>query len=236
MAIDFTKTKKVREKREEKPALVAVVTPSLDITKAVFARYEAEIKFMQAKAGELRVESDASVKDAINLAGQAKKIVNAIEKQRKEVIAAPSDYVKAINSFCKLFTEPLAQVENGLKLKISQYEAKRELERREAEERARREAEALQRKINEEAQKLGVEAPQVPELVMPKAETVTRTESGVSSFQKKIWDFELIDIKLVPREYLTLDALSVRNALRMGIREIPGLRIFEKTTTVLKSS
>lgn len=43
-----------------------------------------------------------------------------------------------------------------------------------------------------------------------------------------VWTFEVVDINAVPREYLVLDETAVRRAIQAGIREIPGLKIYQK--------
>jgi hypothetical protein len=42
------------------------------------------------------------------------------------------------------------------------------------------------------------------------------------------WTFAVVDLDRVPREYMSLDVEVVREAItRDGVREIPGLRIFQ---------
>ena len=55
-------------------------------------------------------------------------------------------------------------------------------------------------------------------------------------FSSSSWEFEIEDINKVPREYLTLDEKKVKDDLKMGIRNIPGLKIYEKTYTKTRVS
>lgn len=112
--------------------------------------------------------------------------------------------------------------------------------RRKAEEEARArkasaaEIEAAKKKAEEEAAKIAVVAPTVVSPVVQDAPKVTRTESGSAS-QRKVWTFEVIDAAQVPREYLMVDEKRIRDAVRMGTRDIPGIRIFEESKTVFRS-
>jgi hypothetical protein len=52
---------------------------------------------------------------------------------------------------------------------------------------------------------------------------------------RMLWTFEVIDKAKVPIEYLYVDEQVVRQAItgKDGLREIPGLRIFEKPSVSL---
>ena len=60
---------------------------------------------MKAQAMSHVVTDESSQNAAITMAGQAKKLSTAIEKKRKEIIEAPGDFVKTINSFVKVFRD-----------------------------------------------------------------------------------------------------------------------------------
>jgi len=51
-----------------------------------------------------------------------------------------------------------------------------------------------------------------------------KTEQG-SCKTKMVYDFLLLDIEAVPREYLKLDTAKIKEALKKGVRKIPGLEI-----------
>lgn len=110
--------------------------------------------------------------------------------------------------------------------------------RAEEEARARKaseaEIEAAKKRAEEEAAKNAVVAPTVAAPVVQEAPKVTRTEAGSAS-QRKVWTFEIEDPGAVPREYLTVDEKKIRDAVRMGVREIAGVRIFEESKTVFRS-
>jgi hypothetical protein len=51
---------------------------------------------------------------------------------------------------------------------------------------------------------------------------------GASAYVSHSWSFEVSDLARVPRSYLSLDGEAVRSAItKAGVREIPGLKIFQ---------
>ena len=51
---------------------------------------------------------------------------------------------------------------------------------------------------------------------------------GSTAYVSRSWTFEVIDLDRVPRDYMSLDIAVVREAItRDGVRQIPGLRIFQ---------
>lgn len=67
----------------------------------------------------------------------------------------------------------------------------------------------------------------------PKVERSMRTESGAMSSLKKVWDFEVLDIKAIPAEYLMVNTSAVREHMRQyaagaDVKPIPGVRYFQK--------
>lgn len=107
-----------------------------------------------------------------------------------------------------------------------------------AEARAKREAEemeAAKRKAEEEAKSREVIAPIVPDIAIPKSESVVRTESGAASFQAKRWVCEIVDESLIPRSYCSPDQKKLNEAVKAGIRNIEGCSIREVTETRFRS-
>ncbi len=114
--------------------------------------------------------------------------------------------------------------------------AREEAERiAEAEARAKKSSEAeifaAKKQAAEEAAKHEIQAPQVPDLIIPKQETVTRTETGASSYQVKSWKCTIIDAPLVPRQFCEPSQKFLNDAVKQGVREIPGCKIEEITET-----
>jgi len=59
-----------------------------------------------------------------------------------------------------------------------------------------------------------------------KQSKTVHSETGSATF-KKTWDFKVIDPLKIPREYLQVDLVAIRKAVKDGARVIPGVDIFE---------
>lgn len=212
------------------PAPAPVNLYDMAPVKAALAPYTAEIETMQAKASAVAIESDEDNTLAIEMGLQAKKLNAAIEKARKAFVADPNEYVRGINALAKSFTEKLLTIETGLKRKIGAYQQRKELERRKAEEEARRQAEELQAKLDAEAKAANVEPVKIEAPAVPKASGPVRTAEG-TSYQHTEWRFEIQDDAAIPREYLMPCESRIRQAVKDGVRNIPGVNIFEHTET-----
>ena len=207
----------------------------MEIIKRSFAPYHAEIKKMEAQAEAHEVTTAETEKQAVAMAGEAKRLGKKIKAAVEETVNEPNQFVKSVRSFGKDFTEALDRIERGLKDKIGPYAHKAELERREQERKAQEAARALQKKIDAEAKKMGVESVTVVTPVIPKDKGVVRSETGTSSHIRKAWKAEVVDESQVPREFCSPDMRLVNQAVKMGVREIPGVRIFEDIQTVLRT-
>lgn len=251
---------------------------SLEAAKPAFTAHVAAVEKMVADARALIVKDDGSLKFAVALGGEAKKIARALEAKASEVTEEASSYVKAVNGFVKLFTERLVSnpkksntdcIEAVLKKKVGDYQYKVELERRKQEEAAKRakaelqakldaeaaeanrkareeaarkaeeearknaaseaEIEAAKKAAEEEAAKHAIEAPTLPDPVFQKSDTVIRTETGAAAFSRKPWKYEVTNLSEVPGEYTerVINQQAVKDAIKQGVREIPGLRIYQ---------
>lgn len=206
---------------------------SIEPVRRKFNVYEDQVKNMTTDAAKMEVKDDETNGRAVAMAGQSKQIFNAIEKLRKEIIDQPNQFIKAINNFAKIYTQKLKEIENGLKVKISRYQVEQERKRRVAEEAAKREAAKLQKKLVKEAKKTGETPIQMPVPVMQSAPKVTRTESGSASI-RKVWTWKMADGAKVPAEYIVLDSIKINKAVKAGVRNIPGLEIYEESQTVVR--
>ncbi|MDY0188923.1 MAG: hypothetical protein RBR16_13485 [Syntrophus sp. (in: bacteria)] len=190
------------------------------------ARYARVVQDFEAlrKTG---VDSEEQSKQAVAIASQAKKLAAEMERERKEFTGPINTFLSKVKAAYDHFTGALTGAEKEIKRLLVGYQARVELERRKAEEAARKEAEELQKKLDAEAKEAGVEAPIVtPAVVAPKP-TVTRTEEG-TAYEVVTWEFEIEDEAKIPRDYLMADLGKIRQAVKAGIREIPGVKIFEK--------
>jgi len=174
------------------------------------------------KAEELEI-CDASTNEyAIWLLSKIAEGKKKAEAQRKAFTDPLNQSLKAINNFFKNLVAPLDQADTIIRSKVLMY-------RRMEEERARKEAEELQRKMEEEAKKKDTGQVIIPPVVAQTPPTTMTAKNG-SATVRKIWDFEIEDETKIPREYLCVDSVKIRQAIKEGVREIPGIKIFQKET------
>lgn len=191
-----------------------------------------QILAVQQEAGDIvtraenfQIVSEETATDANNIlhwiAGKKK----VIEERKKFFVTPLKDHVKRIEAELKLVTGPLLQADAIIRSKVVDYRIALEEAARKEEERLRRKAEAKQKKQEEKALIKGETPPPPPPT--PTIEVLKTTE-GVTMV--KTWTYGVQDMTKVPLEYLMLDTGEVMRAIRQGVREIPGLRIYQKET------
>ena len=235
MTVDFGAANKKPEPLANLPELVEPATPvlSLEPIRDALAVYGGLIQEMAAQAESLAVDSHESNLAAVEMAGQVKKLGKTLEEGRVKYTKPANEHVKGINGLIKPFQTKLTIIEAGLKAKISQHQARVELEQRKAEEVARKAQAELQAKLEADAKAAGVEAPKLEPAVIAKADPVARTESG-TAYQRKTWEFEIEDDRKVPETYKIVSEQLIRAAVRAGVRQIPGVKIYQKTQTQIR--
>lgn len=207
--------------------------PSMSIARRRLEPFRVKSGELEKKAVGLVVNSDGSQVTAVALAGEVKKASKKIEDARKGYVGPLNEHVREVNALAAEVRAPLERAEAALKKQLNAYAAQQELDRRKAEEKARQEAAAEQERLNAEAA-AGVEAPVVPEVVMPETVSAVRTASG-TAFMQGHWTFEVTDLSKVPAEFLMLDEKKIRAAIKTGTRSIPGLNIFEQKSVAIRS-
>ena len=87
------------------------------------------------------------------------------------------------------------------------------------------------KKAQESADKGAAYTPVTPApVVVPEVPKTTRTTEGSSS-QRKEWTFEITDPDLVPLKYRPVSEILIRKDVRAGLREIPGVRVYQDYIT-----
>lgn len=166
------------------------------------------------------------------------KKVEELCRPLKDVKAEADEIQRRIKSYADEIHQPLGAASMELQKKIIAYHdvLKAEAERarkvheemvREQLEKARKEEEA-RKKAEEEAKSKGEEI-QVAEPVEP---PVFVAPPVIQPPKVKgltvIWKYEITDPDAIPRTYLTPDLAKINAAVKGGLREIPGVRIFSE--------
>lgn len=181
------------------------------------------------------VKTVAEAKATVDLIANARGLLKGLDGWRLWAVGPETAYVAKINSICKGIRDSAEDLFRMAKAKVDQYERWVELERRKELKRQQEEADKLQKQMEAEAEKAGVEAPLPPPPVIAEPKpTKIRTDDGASVHTRKTWAWELADLKQVPIDYLQVNSQKLNAAVKAGVRNIPGINIFEKTTTVFR--
>ena len=180
----------------------------------------------------LTVWDDVSAVEATDLAKMISAQIKIVEEERKAMVSPLNAHVKYINSRFKTYSEPLGIMLVDVKAKILPYQQEQRdiavkqaaiARKAEIEERLRIENEAR------EGQKDDVPVVHLSEPTPTQIAVVagpTRGDFGTASLKKR-WSWEVIDFEKVPNDYKCILSSAVTAEVREGVREIPGIRIFE---------
>lgn len=217
-----------------KPIILGEHDPfDLAPAKLSLAAYDGQLDELVTRAAAVKITTEETNTTAVEMATQANNLAKKLEAARKAIVEKPTKFSSAVNAMVKPYTVKLEKVVSDLKAEMKRYRAYQELEQA----KAAQAAEALrveeQKKIDAEAAAFGVEAPQVEAVAVAAPPKVVHTSCG-SAGTRKEWTFEITDVALVPREFMLVDEKAIRAQVKAGIRQIPGVRIFEDSNIVLR--
>lgn len=193
----------------------------------------------------VNVGDHESMQTALTVCKEAKTYAKRVEEIRTALVKPHNDQVKAINAYAKSLLKPLDDFERIIKGQLRSYELKLEEMRRVEAEKAEKERQEALAKAQQEADiaslfdaKDGLQAEIMVEAKVVEAEAVKKAQlaqiaQNKVSGARRIWTFQVTDESLIPKEFFTLDEKKIRQAVREGQREIPGVRIFQETSIVI---
>lgn len=223
-----------------------------------FESYRDELKQIEARATAIRVVDDSTRMMALEFGAQSQALIKKIKVKMEGMIQEPNDYVGKVRNIAKGLIEPLESIKKQSGAKIDTWLAEERRRKAELEEKARREARELQDRLNrearekaeaeararaeEEAKERNVPVEEVPVVVAPVEEvkifepvveqtpTTVRAESGAgTAFQKDgRWVYKVVDMAKVPVEFLLTNGPLINQKIKFGVREIPGLEIYQE--------
>ena len=164
-----------------------------------------------AESEEIVLDSKQSMDKALVLSADIKRIQKDIEAIRKISVEPSRKYIAKINDAARMIDELLESVNNTLKNKIAIYQ---------------RNLEAKAEADNSAAEKMLKSFGIAMDLVLNGAPKKFQNEDVIASTKTK-WVFEIENDELVPLEFTCIDEAKIKKAIAMGIREIPGVKIFE---------
>lgn len=231
---------------------LAVVEPDQQLWSAQeiahFHNYVGEVELtVQLLRSMVVIDRDTAQRVADGVA-ECKKIAAHIDMIRRGQVDPLNEQVKSYNDTWRPLTDALKQFEAEGKRKLQAFQqAEREQKAREAlaaqraqEEAARKEREALAKaesaKTEKARQKALADAQAAGQALMQaridepvQTDGAFRSAHG-STTTRMVWKFQIRNPADVPRQYLVVDEKAIRAAVAAGVRQIPGVDIYEEET------
>ena len=174
----------------------------------------------------------------------------SLKEQKDELLKPLKSQVKEINDKFSTPEDFIGESEVIIRNKINSYldyvrkeEEKRLAEqKRIAEEKALKEMEELEKQkqnaegfdpVTKQALQNALEEKQNA-IVNATAKEEKINLSNDNAIVRQIWTFEVEDISKVPVEFLSINSVAVNSAIKSGVREIPGIKIFQKSSVSIK--
>ena len=202
------------------------------------------------KVNDAKIENEADKENAIIFLKEITEYKKAIKKQKEELSA---DAKKELTEIKEKFNEPenfVAEAEGIVRAKINHFlneqKAKIEAEalalKQKAEDEALKQAEELEAlksgageydALTRKAMIEAIEAKQ-NKIIDATAKTSTINQSSSDSVVRNIWTFRVFDLSKVPVEFLQINSVAVRDAIKSGVREINGIEIYQECSVAIK--
>jgi len=231
MTINFDVGQKERiEKLFEKAEAPVKVQVNFTQLEALFTRAAVSVSLLVKRAEDFNITSIESRGTAIEMGTQAKQIYNMIEKKRTEMKRPYLDFSQKLDGLCKPLKDSLLLIQGGVKKKIKVH----------IDAENKRQAEAERKRLEVEAA-LNPEVAPPPEAPAGSSKAVIEkkqvTSSG-SAAVKKVWKWKQTtdNIAEIPVRYLMLNESAIKVAIEMGVRDIPGIEIYQDSDIKLTVS
>lgn len=233
--------KEIAKKSKEKVVVKKEVTkPNVETPEVKLKEISVDVSKQVAIAKKIVITKAEDVVKATEFVAIVKGRLNRIIEletfftepyvEQRRVALAEKQKIEALFAEQKA---PLLEIEATIKKGISTFKL--------AEEEKARKEEARLQKIRDDAnakrEDKGIAPIETPVASVDRTDQTIKTDAG-SSTAKKVWKARLVNINLVPREYLRceLNVSKVNFDLSMGVRKIDGLEIYEDFDISIKAS
>ena len=201
-------------------------TATKEVVKArAFEAAKENIEFLEV-VKEYVIQNDDEYADAAELLKVVKHKFKVLDDERTISVKPLNDEVKEINAWFKPALDRLKECETALKKIMGSYSLAKQQEQQRLLAEASKAAEAALVTASNPQQN-------VMQLVQQATAAQAPKVAGVSV--SKVWKWELVDPAQVPAEYWSIDPAKLDAALKAGVREIPGVRVYEDARVVARS-
>ena len=222
------------KKKEE--VLVAEGVQAIEVAEPI----KQEMTSNQEKANAMVIASDEDYDEALKFVASVKSYGKNVDEKRKFFTAPLNAQVDNINALFQPSIKEAKKIEDIVKAKMGTYFEEKEAKQRAIEERAQKTRDAANAKREEQGKEL-IETP-----INTGQEVVkTNVVGGSSATVRKVWTGEITDINALPENIVQAIlneaekkgiATSVVNKfVKAGIREMEGVKIYEKSQISVKA-
>ena len=181
------------------------------------AEISKDFKVIEKKSEQFAViKNPQDLQSASQFLVEVKTRINRIRDLQSEYVKPLKENIKKLDSLFKIPLQNYMQIEFTVKDLISAYYVEEDRKAREAEE-----------KLKKDQAKKGGLAKFAPAPIMARPQATTRAEGGGMATAKKSWKFEIVNEEKLPRRYLKPNEAQIRADIAVGVKDIPGVRIFE---------
>lgn len=215
------------------------------MTNTEIIKINKNVKSIQDEAGSIMIKNEQDVQNAVAFLQKIRSWKKRINDIRLSYTKPLNESLKRINTDFKNSEKPLDILDKDVSQKMCDYREKeaekiRKQQKKEAEKQRKafekeqeRKRKALEKQQDEltkkEAKEAEKEIEQEEFTPTPTIKQETTVRSGDAKMvARKVWTFETEDETKIPREFLKVDEVLIRNAIRSGAREIKGIRIYQK--------
>jgi len=205
------------------------------------------VKDIQGEAENIIIKNEQDVQNAVVFLQKVRNWKKRINDIRLSYTKPLNESLKRINADFKNSENPLDILDKNVSQKMCDYREKeaekiRKQQEKEAEkqrkafekeqEKKRKALEKQQKKdemTKKEAKEAEKEIEQEEFVPTPTIKQETTVRSGDAKMvARKVWTFDIEDETKVPRKFLKVDEIAIRQAVRDGEREIKGIKIYQK--------
>ena len=217
---------------------------------ALIQPIEVKARIYLNRVHDAKIENEADKENAVIFLKEITEYKKAIKKQEEELSASAKKELAEIKAN---FNEPkafISEAEEVVRAKINAFlnlqKEKMQAEalalKQKAEEEALKQAEQLEAlksgagEYDEITRKAMIEAIEAKQnkLIDATAKSAEINQSSTNSIVRNVWNFRIVDLSKVPTEFLQINSVAVREAIKSGVRSIEGLEIFQECQVAIK--
>jgi hypothetical protein len=217
------------------------IIPEITITPEL-AKMQEIVPTLVARAKAFEVTTDEQYENGSQVLGYLKTQTTSLDKLRKHFKAPILESGKRIDAFFKELTAPAKEAieivndKMGVWWRIKDEERKKAEEQARIAERDRMKAEEERERIQKDMEAEGVEVDEEDLPPVPEAVIVPDAPVASSTSVRKTWSYAVEDADKIPRIYLVQSNKLIMQSIHDGVREIPGLNIFQEVNFSKKRS